>query len=68
MGFTGIYSKVKEGNGQETAQSERKSLSKTRGGKKSKLTIRHFHHENISGKPNKQRFSQKVATQLPKLN
>ena len=35
------YEKVLVGNDQEMAQSERKSHSKERGGKKSKLTIRY---------------------------
>ena len=42
------YEMVQVGNDQEKAQSERDSHSKIRGGKNSKLTIRHPHHENAS--------------------
>ena len=35
--------KVKEGNNQEMAQSERNPHSKNRGGEKTKLTIRHLY-------------------------
>ena len=52
------------GKDQEKAQSERDSHSKNRGGKKTKLTIRHLYHETYR-KPNEQLFSQYVATQLP---
>ena len=36
------------GNDHEKAQSERKCLSKIRDREKTKLTIRHIYHENIS--------------------
>ena len=55
---------VQVGKDQEKAQSEKDSLSKNRGGKKTKLTIRHLYHETYR-KPNEQLFSKKVATQLP---
>ena len=42
-----ILKKVHVGNGQEKAQSERNSHFKNRGGKKTKLTIRHLYLENI---------------------
>ena len=40
--------KVKVGNDQEKAKSERDSQSNTRGGKKTKLAIRYLYYENIS--------------------
>ena len=49
--------KVQVGKDQEKAQSERDSHSKNRGGKKTKLTIRHLFHETYR-KPNEQLFSQ----------
>ena len=49
--------KVQVGKDQEKAQSERDSHSKNRGGKKTKLTIRHLYHETYR-KPNEQLFSQ----------
>ena len=52
-----ICGKVQVGKDQEKAQSERDSHSKNRGGKKTKLTIRHLYHETYR-KPNEQLFSQ----------
>ena len=49
--------KVQVGKDQEKAQPERDSHSKNRGGKKTKLTTRHLHHETYR-KPNEQLFSQ----------
>ena len=49
--------KVQVGKYQEKSQSERDSHSKNRGGKKTKLTIRHSCHEAYR-KPNEQLFSQ----------
>ena len=49
--------KIQVGKDQEKAQSERDSHSKNRGGKKTKLTIRHLYHETYR-KPNEQLFSQ----------
>ena len=49
--------KVQVGKDQEKAQSEKDSHSKNRGGKKTKLTIRHLYHETYR-KPNEQLFSQ----------
>ena len=46
-----LVEKVQVGKDLEKAQSERDSHSKNRGGKKTKLTIRHLYHEtyrNIS--------------------
>ena len=58
-----LFEKVQVGNDQEKAQSERKfPLQKPRW-ETTKLTIMKIHR-----KPNEQLFSQKVATQLPKLN
>ena len=39
--------KVQVGNDQEKAQSEKDSHSKSRGGKKIKLTIRYLYHERL---------------------
>ena len=61
---TRIEKMVQVGKDQEKAQSEKDSHSKNRGGKKTKLTIRHLYHETYR-KPNEQLFSQQVATQLP---
>ena len=52
-----VSKKVQVGKDQEKAQSERDSHSKNRGGKKTKLTIRHLYHETYR-KPNEQLFSQ----------
>ena len=49
--------KVQVGKDQEKAQSEKDSHSKTRGGKKNKLTIRYLYHETYR-KPNELLFSQ----------
>ena len=58
--ISGPFLQIKEvqvGKDQEKAQSERDSHSKNRGGKKTKLTIRHLYHETYR-KPNEQLFSQ----------
>ena len=47
-GMHKIKKKVQVGKDQEKAQSEKDSHSKSRGGKKTKPTIRYLHHENIS--------------------
>ena len=62
--ISALLKEVQVGKDQEKAQSERDSHSKNRGGKKTKLTIRHLYHETYR-KPNEQLFSQQVATQLP---
>ena len=54
--FTALK-KVQVGKDQEKAQSEKDSHSKNRGGKKTKLTIRHLYHETYR-KPSEQLFSQ----------
>ena len=46
-----VNKKVQVGKDQEKAQSERDSHSKNRGGKKTKLTVRHLYHETYR-KPN----------------
>ena len=59
--------KVQVGKDQEKAQSEKDSHSKNRGGKKLNSQSGTYTMKTYS-KPNEQLFSQKVATQLPKLN
>ena len=59
--------KVQVGKDQEKAQSEKNSHSKNRGGKKLNQQSGTYTMKTYR-KPNEQLFSQKVATQLPKLN
>ena len=59
--------KVQVGNDQEKTQSEKDSHSKNRGGKKLNLQSGTYTMKTYR-KPNEQLFSQKVVTQLPKLN
>ena len=59
--------KVQVGKHQEKAQSKKDSHSKNRGGKKLNQQSGTYTMKTYR-KPNEQLFSQKVVTQLPKLN
>ena len=62
-----MYEKVQVGKHKEKAQSEKDSHSKNRDGNKLNLQSDTYTIKTYC-KPNGQLFSQKVATQLPKLN
>ena len=60
--------KVKAGNDQETAQSERNPPSNKRSGKKTKLTVKYtYSTKKTYRRTSAQLLSQEAATQLPIL-